>query len=83
MVEEAWSRWALNDLSNWDFSIFNHRNKEEEVRRRCCVEGTYYESAGGLRVLLESFTFKAVTLCAIATPQDIEACSIFNSLLNL
>lgn len=51
MVEEAQSRWDLRGLSNWDFSILNHRNEEEEMRRSY-LEGPPYESGGVLRVLL-------------------------------
>lgn len=35
-----------------DFSILNHRNEEEEVRRSLYLEGPPYQSGGVLRVLL-------------------------------
>lgn len=42
----------LRGPSNWDFSIPNHRNEEEEVRKRSYVEGSPYQNGGVLRVLL-------------------------------
>lgn len=52
-VEEAQSRWDQRGLSNWDFSILNHRNEEGEVRRTPCLKGPPYQS-GVLRVLLRA-----------------------------